>query len=240
MKFDYCVIGSGAGGALAGYGLLTAGGRVAIIEKGGWAKRNQDAIVSMTKYYREQGYVGTLGNAFIGVPTGEAVGGTTTINSGTCFETPPAIVDGWRKNLNLDIHEEAFKPYFEKIKALLSVQEVPEERVSSGNRLFMEGVKKLGFHQCHRLHRAAKNCEGSGRCCFVCPKEAKQSTDVAVIPQFLEKKGTLYSHTEVTEIVEKKDRVTLLCKKDKDQKIKLEKDGGGLEMSCLFIPPPKF
>ena len=218
MKFDFAVIGSGAGGALAAHGLQAAGVKTLIIEKGPPAPHGLDEMTIVTRYYRDQGFSATVGNTFIGLPTGEMVGGTTKINSGTCFDTPLSVVQQWERTLNIPLSHEELIPYFQKLKSLLSIQEVPEERVSQGNKLFVRGLQALGFHQHFRLRRNAKYCVGSGRCCFVCPKEAKQSTDVAVVPTFLKNGGTLFSDTEVVGITEERDRVVLRCKKNGDQK----------------------
>src|SRR3989338_2325456 len=166
LKFDILVIGSGAGGALAAYGLQKQGFNVCMLEKGPWAKQNLKEARAFTHYYKDQGLVGAFGNSFIGVPTGEVVGGITKIN-------------------------------------------LP-------------------------LHRAAKACTGSGRCCFICPKDAKQSTDVSIIPIFLKEGGTLFSQTEVTGIEEQKEGVRITCKTSALQAKKLIISAGSLSTPILI------
>ena len=48
------------------------------------------------KLYRALGSNCATGNAIIPVPVGRNVGGTTTINSGTCMRTPDAVLARWR------------------------------------------------------------------------------------------------------------------------------------------------
>src|SRR3989338_4347364 len=222
MKFDVCIIGSGAGGALAAYGLQNTLGNIAIIEKGDWAKRNQDPLFSLQHYYRDQGFIGGLGKGFIGIPTGEVVGGTTTINSGTCFETPESVIQEWKDQLHISIERSELEPHFETLKTLLSIHPVPEEKISIGNKLFRNGVEALGFTSPSPLNRDEKNCDGSGRCPFVCPNEAKQSTDVAILPLFLKKGGTLLTQTTVTHIQEEKNKVLLFCKDAQKKSLTVE------------------
>jgi choline dehydrogenase-like flavoprotein len=61
------------------------------------------------------------------------------------------------------------------------VKEAPAGTVSRSTALFFEGLEKRGIPGAHRLPRAEKGCEGSGRCCFVCPTGAKQSSDRAFL-----------------------------------------------------------
>ncbi|MBI2608979.1 MAG: GMC family oxidoreductase [Deltaproteobacteria bacterium] len=237
--YDFCVIGSGAGGAVAARALQENGFHVALLEKGGFAKKGHDELSSFTKYYRDQGLMGALGNTFIGVPTGEVVGGTTKINSGTCFETPQSVVEEWRHRLHLNISYEELLPHFEKLRDILSIQEVPYDKVSNANKLFAHGLEALGFNNHFPLNRNAKNCEGSGRCCFICPQDAKQSTDIAMIPKFLKQGGSLFTQTEVISIKEKKDHVLLVCKNHLGEKIlfscqKLIISGGALSSPTLI------
>ena len=224
MKFDVCVIGSGAGGALCAYGLQKRGFNTLILEKGAWAKQGLNIITAFTNYYRDQGFVGSFGNTYIGIPTGEVVGGTTKINSGTCFNTPREVLVDWNKRLNMNIGYEDLSPHFSELTQLLSIAPVEEKYVAQGNKLFVQGLESFGFKNHFRLLRTGRDCRGSGRCCFICPNEAKQSTDIAIVPKFLALGGSLISETEVFRIEEDKTSVTLWCKnKGKNKKIKCSK-----------------
>ncbi len=222
MRFDVCVIGSGAGGALAAFGLQQKFDSIAIFEQGDWAKRWEAPLYALSHIYRDQGFVSGIGNAFIGIPTGEAIGGTTVINSGTCFETPRAVVQEWRESLGLSLSYEELAPYFSTLRELLSIQKVSEDRISFGNKLFREGLQKLGFHEHFSLDRAEKNCVGAGQCAFICPEAAKQSTDVAILPKFISQGGDVISNTSITHILEEKDKVILYGKTKAGEKIKSE------------------
>jgi len=238
MKFDVCVIGSGAGGALCAYGLQKRGFNTLILEKGAWAKQGLSIITAFTNYYRDQGFIGSFGNTYIGIPTGEVVGGTTKINSGTCFNTPAEVLLDWNKRLNINIGYEDLEPHVDELTKLLSIAPVEQKYVAPGNRLFVQGLENSGFKNHFPLLRTGRNCHGSGRCCFVCPEEAKQSTDIAIIPAFLNLGGNLLCETEVTHIQEDKNAVTLWCKnKEKKQKIKCSKliiAGGSLSSPILI------
>ncbi|OGQ16758.1 MAG: hypothetical protein A3B70_04140 [Deltaproteobacteria bacterium RIFCSPHIGHO2_02_FULL_40_11] len=234
LKFDILVIGSGAGGALAAYGLQKQGFNVCMLEKGPWAKQNLKEVRAFTHYYKDQGLVGAFGNSFIGVPTGEVVGGTTKINSGTCFDTPKEIVDTWQKHYKMNIAYDELSPHFKTLRELLHISPVPTENMAKGNLFFQKGIEALGYKNHFPLHRAAKACTGSGRCCFICPKDAKQSTDVSIIPNFLKEGGTLFSQTEVTGIEEQKEGVRITCKTSALQAKKLIISAGSLSTPILI------
>ena len=96
---DVCVIGTGAGGAVVAKELAEGGMRVVMLEDGerftsdDFNARPRDMSARL---YRDAGQTVTVGNAPIVLPLGQTVGGTTTINSGTCFRTPDSVLDHWR------------------------------------------------------------------------------------------------------------------------------------------------
>jgi choline dehydrogenase-like flavoprotein len=95
---DVAVIGSGAGGAVVAAELAEAGARVVMIEEGD-AHSGRDFTArppeQIGMLYRDRGMTGALGNTFIGIPLGRTVGGTTTINSGTCWRAPEDVLRRW-------------------------------------------------------------------------------------------------------------------------------------------------
>src|SRR3712207_2532611 len=102
---DVCVIGSGAGGAPVAKELAEGGMRVVILEEGerfttdDFNARPRDMTARL---YRDAGQTATLGNVPVVLPLGRGVGGTTMVNSGTCFRTPPPVLDMWRERFGLD------------------------------------------------------------------------------------------------------------------------------------------
>src|SRR3954471_597313 len=95
VKADACVIGTGAGGAPVAKELAEGGMRVVMLEEG--ERFTTDDFTArpreMTaRLYRDAGQVATLGNVPVVLPLGRTVGGSTTVNSGTCFRTPPPVL----------------------------------------------------------------------------------------------------------------------------------------------------
>ena len=53
------------------------------------------------KLYRRGGSTFSIGNVGIPIPLGQTVGGTTTVNSGTCYRTPDRVLHEWQEELGL-------------------------------------------------------------------------------------------------------------------------------------------
>src|SRR5438105_15943203 len=89
---EVCVIGSGAGGAVAAWELAGAGRRVLIVEEGGSWRAGDFSLNGMEavgRLYRESGMLATATLPFIQIPHGRCVGGTTVVNCGSSFRLQP-------------------------------------------------------------------------------------------------------------------------------------------------------
>ena len=100
------VIGTGAGGAAAAYELAKRGRAVLMLE-GGHLHRRSDfvgrAVVSYKQMYLGLGSTIAVGNVAAPVWAGRGVGGSTTINSGTCYRAPQWTLDDWRSDHGLGV-----------------------------------------------------------------------------------------------------------------------------------------
>lgn len=185
---DVCVVGSGPGGAVVADELARAGQSVLMIEEGTLPQSGADfqPDLAVPKYYRDQCLFTTNGPSQIGVPTGIAFGGTTVINSGTCLTTPDRTLDRWADELGIEFDRSAWRAVEEELETDLSISPCPIDKMSVSNRLFAEGLETLGLSGGHPLPRCEIDCEGSGRCCFVCPKEAKQAVYLNLLKRALD------------------------------------------------------
>lgn len=198
---DVCIIGSGAGGAVAAKVLAEAGKKVVILEEGGFFTSEdfgQD-VVSMTKLlYRNGGITNTFGWPAILVPVGRCVGGTTTINSGTCFRTPPAVLQGWAKEFGLSTWlPSRMAGYFEEVERILKVAPASWDVLKNNTRIFERGIKELGYDG-RPILRNAPDCCGSGVCSFGCPTNAKQSTNISYMPLAVSAGAKLYCNCQAS------------------------------------------
>ncbi|CBL47195.1 Hypothetical protein HDN1F_36120 [gamma proteobacterium HdN1] len=196
LEADVVVIGTGAGGAAAAYELARAGCAVVILEEGNYYDRRDftgKPSEMIPRLYRASGATLALGNAVIPVPVGRCVGGTTTINSGTCLRTPAATLRDWcAQGLN-SMSEEALAPWFEGVEEVLQVQRAERRYVGPIGEVIQRGANALGMREAEPLMRNAVGCDGQGVCQFGCPTDAKQSTNVSYIPRALERGAYLFT-----------------------------------------------
>lgn len=201
---DVVVIGSGAGGAVVAKELAEGGKKVIIFEEGGYFKTSQHRDLpyrAVNRLYRDKGFTATIGTPAIPVPMGKVFGGTTVINSGTCFRTPKRIFDHWAKDLGLsDLTQDSFTPYFERVEEEINVTEGKFDVMSRSNTIFHELLEKKGVHG-KPLMRNIVNCEGCGFCCYGCPSGAKQSMDVSYLPKALNAGAVAYTHCKLDSLI---------------------------------------
>lgn len=201
---DVVVIGTGAGGGAAAYELASRGLAVVILEEGEYHGR-KDFTGKLTelvpKLYRGWGGTVTLGNTVIPVPVGRSVGGTTTINSGTCMRTPNAVLKGWTKEGLRSFTPQVMAPYFDSVETMINVERAEIKFVGEIAEVVKQGAEAVGFTQSHGLMRNAKGCDGQGLCQFGCPTDAKQSTNVSYIPRALEAGAFLFTGMKADQFI---------------------------------------
>ena len=116
VRCEVAVIGSGAGGATIAKELAERGRDVVLLEEGEHFTRERFSRrpLEMTALlYRDLGMTTALGRVGIPVPIGRAVGGTTTINSGTCFRVPEHVLESWRDAGDIFITPEDLRGHYE-------------------------------------------------------------------------------------------------------------------------------
>jgi choline dehydrogenase-like flavoprotein len=185
LQADACVIGAGAGGAVLAAELAEGGMAVVLLEQG--PEHDPDSFTArppemLGALYRDGGQTLTLGTPPIALPVGHGLGGTTLVNSGTCFRTPDHVLELWRRSYGLDVDAETMAPYFERVEQALSVSEVTPELAGANAAVARRGAEQLGWSHGY-LRRNAKGCVGSGVCVFGCPTSAKQHTGITYVPR---------------------------------------------------------
>jgi choline dehydrogenase-like flavoprotein len=204
VRADVCVIGSGAGGAPVAKELAEGGMRVVILEEGPRFTTNDfDARPrNMTpRLYRDAAQTATLGNVPVVLPLGQTVGGSTTINSGTCFRTPPPVLEMWGERFGLEeLSADVLDPFFRRVEREINVAQVPPELAGRNAEVVKRGADALGWHGDY-IFRNVRGCVGSGVCTFGCPTSAKQHTGLTYVPRAWDAGATTYSRTRARRIV---------------------------------------
>jgi choline dehydrogenase-like flavoprotein len=185
LECDVCVVGAGAGGAVVAAELAEGGARVVLLEQGPYhdADRFSARVPEMlASLYRDAGQTITIGNPPIVMPLGSGLGGTTLVNSGTCFRTPESVLATWREQFDLQIDERELDLCFSRVEEAISVGEVDARLAGRNAAVARRGAQRLGWSHGY-LRRNAKGCVGSGVCAFGCPTSAKQHTGITYVPR---------------------------------------------------------
>jgi len=204
---DVVVVGTGAGGAPAAKELAEGGARVVMLEEGGHhpaetlTARPRESLVTL---YRDGGQVATVGDPPIVLPLGRAVGGTTLVNSGTCFRTPPHVLERWRREDGLDLDLEAC---FARVEAELNVVEVPPALAGRNAAVVRRGAEALGLSSGY-LRRNVRGCVGSGVCAYGCPAGAKQHTGATYVPKAHAAGAVTYTGVRVRDVLVERGRAS--------------------------------
>ena len=201
IECEVVVIGTGAGGAAAAYELASRGRAVLLLEEGDYHRRSSFRGPKTRAYktmYRDSAVTIALGNAGIPVWAGRAVGGSTVVNSGTCYRTPDRTLNRWLNELGLpsDFSPAGMLPYFERVESMLQVTPANPLHIGAIGPLIAKGADRLGYKH-GLLRRNAPDCDGQGLCCFGCPTGAKRSTDVSYVPEALKRGAQLITAARV-------------------------------------------
>lgn len=201
IECEVVVVGTGAGGAVVGKELADRGLAVVFVEEGKHHRR--DAFTGSSLQAHFDFYRGslTLGNAPMPIFMGRLVGGSTAINTGSCFRTPPWVLDRWCEELDTDALSPArMEPYFERVERTLSVEPADPKATGPIGDIIARGCDALGWKHA-RMLRNAPGCQGDGFCDFGCRTDARKSTNLSYVPPALEKGSMLLTGMRATRVL---------------------------------------
>ncbi|HET7589317.1 MAG TPA: GMC family oxidoreductase [Solirubrobacterales bacterium] len=210
---DVAIVGSGAGGAVAAATLAEAGLDVLVLEAGGHHNRDNypaDRLEAITELYRDAGLTIAAGRPPIPVPVARAVGGTTVINSGTCFRAPGAVLEAWSSEYGVSWAQELDADYAEA-EEFLRVTQLDPERMGRNGQLAMEGAAAIGASGAP-IHRNAGSCVQCSSCPYGCPIDAKRGMHVSYLPRAVAAGARLRAGVEAQRVMVEDGRaVGLAC-----------------------------
>ena len=199
---DVAIVGSGAGGAVAAAILAEAGLEVVVLEAGPYMDRRSypdEPLAALAALYRDGGLTIAEGRPAIPTPVGRAVGGTTVINSGTCFRAPDQVLAGWAAEHGIEWATE-LAPEYEAAEEMLHVRPVDPERMGRNGQLLREGAEALGVrHQ--PLNRNAGACFQCSSCPTGCRLDAKQAMHVSYLPRAVAAGARVRAQVEARRVI---------------------------------------
>lgn len=183
---DAVVVGSGAGGAIVARTLARAGLVVVVVEEGRrWGVeeiRDSHPLARYAGMYRDAGTTIAIGRPPIVLPIGRGVGGTTLVNSGTCFRPPLGVQRAWRDDWGLQLADpDRLAPHLDEVWATLGVAPAPIDIMGRNGRTLLAAAETLGW-SARPIDRNAPGCTGSNQCAIGCPRNAKFGVHLSVLP----------------------------------------------------------
>lgn len=209
-RCDVIVVGSGAGGAFAARTLARAGLDTVIIEEGrrfGVEEfRTRNAAERFGELYRDGGATIAIGRPTIVLPIGRGVGGTTLVNSGTCYRPPERVVAAWCDRGGLDLVADGrFEGRLDDVEATLEVAPVPLEIMGNNGLTMLRGAEALGWNAAP-LRRNAPGCDGCCQCAVGCPRNAKLGVHLNALPQACAAGARIVSELRVDHVLHEAGR----------------------------------
>jgi choline dehydrogenase-like flavoprotein len=199
---DVVIVGSGAGGAVAAATLAEAGLDVLVLEAGRHYERDtypEDRLDAIKSLYRGAGLTVAAGRPPIVVPVARAVGGTTVVNSGTCFRAPEAVLDDWARRFGIDWARD-LDADFAEAEETLRVEPLDPDRMGRNGQLAMAGAAALGAGG-GPIARNAGSCVQCSSCPFGCPLDAKRGMHVSYLPRAVAAGARVRAGVEVRRIL---------------------------------------
>ena len=193
IECEVVVVGTGAGGAVVGKELAERGYAVAFVEEGKHHRRDAFTGSSLQAHFDLYRGGFTVGNSLMPVFMGRLVGGSTAVNTGSCFRTPDFVLDRWCEDIGTDeFRSSEMARHFERVEQILEVELADAAAVGPIGDVMARGCDALGWAH-SRMLRNAPGCKGEGFCDFGCRTDARKSTNLSYVPKALERGSMLFT-----------------------------------------------
>ena len=202
VRADVCVVGTGAGGAVAAARLAEAGFDVVVLEEGSWL-RGEDFTEregEMTEALYAEKATRATDDVSVPMLQGRAVGGSTTVNWMIMLRARGHVLDEWAaEHGTVGMRPADLAPVFDRVESETHTRTMPEDAHNPPNRALLDGARALGWSAAPaRIN--AKGCVRSGFCGLGCRYDAKQGTAAVHVPMALAAGARLVTDVRVDRV----------------------------------------
>ncbi len=200
LSADAVVVGSGPGGAVAARELAVRGLDVILVEEGpafSTADFRVEAGATMRRVFRESCTRVMQGNGFF--PTMQAIGlgGGSLVNSAISIRAPGWALDKWASEHDTpQLGAGSLDDDYAAVEEVFGVGPTPDAVMGERNLVFKRGCDALGISS-EPTPRNVRGCKGSAECFTGCRNGAKQSADVACVPDVVSRGGRVLTSVRV-------------------------------------------
>ena len=211
LECGVVIVGSGAGGSTMAAELADAGVDVIMVEEGGYHPTESftaEAGRALRTLYRDGGVGLALGKPPVLFSEGRCVGGSTVVNGGMSWRTPPEVLDRWARDEDVaGIGERDMESYFAKVESRISVGFQDPETIGRDAELLKAGADAKGWKIIPNL-RNQLHCAGTNNCTNGCPTGAKRSMLVTNVPRALARGARIFADCRVERVTRSAGAVT--------------------------------
>lgn len=204
IECDVCIVGSGAGGAVAAAVLAQAGLDVVVLEAGDYYSEEDfdgDEIRGFGRLYLNGGGLASHDQS-IGLLAASCLGGTTVVNYTYSFKTPDHVREEWARigadGVTGDAYDRSMQAVVERI-GVNHEHNIPSPR----DKATKEACDKLGWHV-DSMPRNVRGCkeEVCRNCHYGCQIGAKQSTMKTWLQDAYEAGARILVRTRATQVTQ--------------------------------------
>jgi choline dehydrogenase-like flavoprotein len=210
LDADVCVIGSGAGGAVAARELAEGGRSVVLVEEGPYLRSRtftQREDVMYPRLYREGGTAATADYAVL-VSQGRALGGSTVVSDCLCVRPPRPLLAYWKRQFGLTGFDyETIYPHFRKVEKQIGARRLEPEQVNANSGKLLVGSDRLGYRGYLPFHNRSA-CLGCGYCLLGCTYDRKGDMLTTYLPAASRAGAIIIPDCEVLQIATRGRRAT--------------------------------
>ncbi|KAI9050127.1 hypothetical protein LZ554_006268 [Drepanopeziza brunnea f. sp. 'monogermtubi'] len=184
IQTDVIIVGSGCGGAVCAKNLAEAGHRVMVVDKGYHFPPSQLPMTDEAGgvHLYEGGGAATSDDKSMNIIAGATWGGGGTINWSASLQTQGFVRREWAQDRGLAFFETAeFQSCLDRVCERMGVS-AAHVRHNHGNRVLVEGARKLGYHAEPVPQNTGGREHYCGHCTMGCGSGQKQGPVTSWLP----------------------------------------------------------